>query len=586
MAKVLSVEIGASLIYMCEADYKSKSPKVYKRVTIPTPEGTVREDGIEVNEALVSAMKEGLRAGKIGTKKMVFTLNSTKIASREVVIPFVKENKVAEVIRANASDFFPVDVEQYELGHTIVGIQENDKGVKQYRIQVLAVPKTMIQGFRDLAKALGKSIEAFDYSGNSLYQMIRSQCDTGVQMVVKVGERSSIITVLKDSAIALQRTISYGMDEAVTAVAHTSFAQDGSYMQALDLLMKNNCLDGDFATDDSGIIDIDDETGVSQTVQEEVGTSLGYLVSGISRVVDYYNSRNTEAVIEKAYVTGIGGDCKGMEDFLSRALDLRVVTLRELEGFRLEKDFKGESFGRYLTCIGAVIAPLGFIGEKAEKGKKMEIAPQGGDIKVLSILVCVGGVFIGLALALVSYINLVSVRAENKELQARVTELEPIKEIYRAYLQQKYTHTKLNYLYNSTVLPGEDLVEFIEELEQKMPSSLNVQSFTAGREGVNMSLTVKDKREASKLIQQLRTFDSISNVAVSGISDTGAVMKGEPMEQEGKVSFSVTLTYKGADELAAEQMAKEAAEAAIEETTEETTEETVDEIVDDLEGQE
>lgn len=586
MAKVLSVEIGASLIYMCEVDYKSKSPRVYRRVTIQTPENTVREDGIEVNEALVSAIKEGMRAGRIHEKKMVFTMNSTKIASREVVIPYVKENKVADVIRANASDFFPVDIEQYELGYNIVGIQENEKGSKQYKVQVLAAPKTMIAGYYELAKALGGSVEALDYSGNSIAQMIHAQCDTGVQMVVKVGEHSSVITVLRDSAIALQRTISYGINEAVEAVINSSFAQDIPYMQALDILLQNNCLEGDAFEDESGIIDMDGGDGVAQTTQEEVSASLSYLVNGIARVVDYYNSRNSEAVIEKAYVTGIGGDCKGMEDFLSHALDMQVATLRELEGFHLEKSFKGESFGRYLTCIGASMAPLGFLGEKAEKGKKLEVTPKDGDIKVLAVLVCIGGVLIGLALALVSYLNLASLKKENKELQARVTELEPVKEIYHTYLQQQYTHTKLNYLYNSTVLPGEELVEFIEELEQKMPSSLNVQSFTANREGVNMSLTVKDKREAARLIQQLRTFESISDVAVSGISDTGAVMEGEPIEQEGRVSFSVSLTYKGADELAIEQLAQEAAAAGQSGSTEEAVEGSEEESADQTEGQE
>lgn len=570
MAKVLSVEIGASLIYMCEVDYKSKNPRVYRRVTIQTPENTVREDGIEVNEDLVSAIKEGMRAGRLHEKKMVFTMNSTKIASREVVIPYVKVNKVADVIRANASDFFPVDIEQYELGYTIVGIQESDKGAKQYKVQVLAAPKTMIAGYHELAKALGGSVAALDYSGNSICQMIHAQCDVGVQMVVKVGEHSSVITVLRDSAIALQRTIAYGIDEAVEAVIHSSFTQDTSYMQALDVLLQNNCLEGDDLAGEGGVIDMDGENGVAQTTQEEVSASLSYLVNGISRVVDYYNSRNSEAVIEKAYVTGIGGECKGMADFLSHALDIRVETLRELEGFHLEKSFKGENFGRYLTCIGASMAPLGFLGEKAEKRKKMEVAPQDGDIKVLSILVCAGGVVIALALALVSYLNLASVRADNKALQARITELQPVTEIYRSYLQQQYTHTKLNVLYNNTVYPGENLVEFIEELEQKMPSSLNVQSFTSDQTTVSMSLTVKDKREASRLIQQLRTFESISNVAVSGISDTGAVMTGEPVEQEGMVTFSVTLTYKTVEQPAEEPAGQAAAEQS--ESAEETSE--------------
>lgn len=530
MAKVLSVEIGMSLIYMCEVDYKSPNPRVYKWTTVQTPENTVREDGIVVNEQLISVMREGISAAGIRTKKMVFTMSSPKIASREAVIPFVKENKVASVIRTNASDFFPVDIEQYELGHSIEGIQENEKGIKQYRVHVLAVPKTIIEKYYELAKALGGTIEALDYSGNSIFQMVQDKCDAGVKMVVKVGERTTIITILRDAAIAMQRMIPYGIDEAVASVMNAVPERSMSYMQALDLLL-----------------------------QGKTDASLSYLSNGISRVVDYYNSRNAETPVELAYVTGIGGECDGMAEFLEGALDLPVKVLRDLDAFRLEKDFKEESFGRYLTCIGASMAPLGFLGEKAEKGKKIESAVQEGDMKRVSILVGAGGVLVAMVLAVVSGVNVANVKRENSSLQQRVAELEPVKEIYRSYLQQQYTHTKLNYLYDSTVLPDENLVEFIEELEEKMPASLNVQSFTAGKEGVNMSLTVKDKQEAAKLIQQLRTFDTISTISVSGISDSGAVMKGEPVDQEGRVSFSVSMTYKGAAELEAEQLAKEAA---------------------------
>ena len=530
MAKVLSVEIGMSLIYMCEVDYKSPNPRVYKWTTVQTPENTVREDGIVVNEQLISVMREGISAAGIRTKKMVFTMSSPKIASREAVIPFVKENKVASVIRTNASDFFPVDIEQYELGHSIEGIQENEKGIKQYRVHVLAVPKTIIEKYYELAKALGGTIEALDYSGNSIFQMVQDKCDAGVKMVVKVGERTTIITILRDAAIAMQRMIPYGIDEAVASVMNAVPERSMTYMQALDLLL-----------------------------QGKTDASLSYLSNGISRVADYYNSRNAETPVELACVTGIGGECDGMAEFLEGALDLPVKVLRDLDAFRLEKDFKEESFGRYLTCIGASMAPLGFLGEKAEKGKKIESAVQEGDMKRVSILVGAGGVLVAMVLAVVSGVNVANVKRENSSLQQRVAELEPVKEIYRSYLQQQYTHTKLNYLYDSTVLPDEKLVEFIEELEEKMPASLNVQSFTAGKEGVNMSLTVKDKQEAAKLIQQLRTFDTISTISVSGISDSGAVMKGEPVDQEGRVSFSVSMTYKGAAELEAEQLAKEAA---------------------------
>lgn len=512
MAKVLSVEIGTSLIRLCEVDYKTKNPKVYKWATVKTPKGSVLDDVVIVNDELISAIRNVLHEKHMSAKKLVFTMNSTKIASRDVVIPFVRENKVGDVIKSNASDFFPVDLEQYDLGYSIIGTTENDRGVKQYKVHVLAAPKTITQSYKNLAKALGGTVEALDYCGNSLYQMVKGYCISGVQMVVKIDEKTSNIIILKDGAIALQRIISYGMEDTADRQA-------------------------------------DADTDVSPAAgQEEKKAALNYLISGILRVADYYNSHNSDSTIEQAYITGLLGNGTELDTMLSQALEAEVTIINEIAGIKIDKNLRGESFGPYIGCIGATISPLGFMPEKAENAKKMEVMPAEGNMQGLSVMILLGGILIAVVLALVSGIQLSSVRSENKRLNERITELTPVKQIYQAYLQQEYTTTKLRFFYDSTVVPNEELVAFIEEMEEKMPSSLNVQSFVADSEGVSMSLTVEDKKSAAKLIGQFRTFESISEVTVSGISDTGAVMKGEPMEQEGKVAFSISVTYKGADE--------------------------------------
>ena len=39
--RVLSIEIGNSFTKICEIDYKVKKPKVYKVLTVETPEGEI-----------------------------------------------------------------------------------------------------------------------------------------------------------------------------------------------------------------------------------------------------------------------------------------------------------------------------------------------------------------------------------------------------------------------------------------------------------------------------------------------------------------------------------------------------------------
>lgn len=520
MPKIVGIEIGSSKIRICEEDYKTKNPKVYCSVSIKTPQGTVNDGLLRVDEMLIGTIKTALQENKIRTKQIIFSVNSTKIANREVVIPFVKENKVKDLIKANASDYFPVDLDQYEIGHSIVSTLENENGTKQYKVLVYAVPKTMVTSYFQLAQALGCNVVALDYSGNSIYQIIRRHCDTGVQMLVKVDESSTIVTILQDQVVALQRTVAYGVEDAIFAMMEMPEFQKPDYEEAVRNFKERECLN------------------------DELTQSLSYLVSGISRVVDYF-SRNNGAVIEKAYLSGFGGDFNGLAELISNAIELPLEPLREIKGLQLEKYFKDKGFGEFLTCIGASLAPLGFMSEKDKDKKSLELLPDEKDRFRVAVLFSVAA-FIGAAvLAVTSYISLKSAQDENTRLNNRITELAEAENIYKEYLQQKYTFEKLTFFESNTVTLNNDLVAFIEEMQQKMPASLNVLAFNADINGVSLSVTVADKKEAAKLVQEFRTFESVDGVEVTSMTDSGAVMDGEVLEEEPKVSFTVQVQYKG-----------------------------------------
>ena len=54
MAKILSMEVGYSTTRICEMDYRVKTPKVYKYVSIPTPVGVMDDGFVAVNEEFIS----------------------------------------------------------------------------------------------------------------------------------------------------------------------------------------------------------------------------------------------------------------------------------------------------------------------------------------------------------------------------------------------------------------------------------------------------------------------------------------------------------------------------------------------------
>ena len=122
MAKILSIELGHSVIKLCEMDYKVSNPKIYQCQEAITPPGAVNDGYIADGKMkdLAYAIKETIARNGIKTKKVVFTVASAKIINREVVVPDVKENQIGSVVQANLADYFPVSLADYEVTHSLV----------------------------------------------------------------------------------------------------------------------------------------------------------------------------------------------------------------------------------------------------------------------------------------------------------------------------------------------------------------------------------------------------------------------------------------------------------------------------------
>ena len=98
----------------------------------------------------------------------MFVVNSGKIASREVLIPMIKETVSKDFLNTNSADFFPVDLSRYQLVYRNEGVVQQDK-VKKRNIYVFAVPGDLVQSYEELADFCSLELTALDYVGNSIF---------------------------------------------------------------------------------------------------------------------------------------------------------------------------------------------------------------------------------------------------------------------------------------------------------------------------------------------------------------------------------------------------------------------------------
>lgn len=536
-AKAIAIEIGYSLTKVCEVDYKAKTHKIYKSFTVSNGAEVVNDGALMPSQEYVEKIRSALAANHVKAKQVVFTMTSSRIASREVTIPFVKENRIADVVNANASDYFPVDLSQYQLAYTILGTIGEQKGSQQYKLLVMAVPTALLSGYYDLAKALKLEVAAIDYASNSIFQVVKDECAKGKHMIVKIDERSSLVMAVENSVLTFTRSVSYGVDEIIDTVMNTlCWGEVSTVEQAIRVLQRNDCI----AMNES-----EEATAKSakDRAMEDVRDAVMPLINGISRVIDYYASRASGEAIERILITGEGADFKGVGELLSREINMPVTVLKEAAGWNLMRNFKNECFSEYIACVGAAVAPLGFKQESEKRGKekaKKEGGQKGTNWAPLAYSVFGIGLVAAAALAAVPMIGYAKLTKTNMELKSEAGSLEDIVPIYNEYVAVKSEHTMVEAMYGATESRNEELEEFLGELEDKLPSNVNVISLSSDAYEVTINMRVQTKDDAGEAVEQMRTFHSL---VPEMVTVTSLVEEENEESGEHAVNFTVTAAY-------------------------------------------
>ena len=521
--KILSIEIGVDVTHVLEMDYRVKNPKVYRSFSFQTPVGVIGEAGVRKSEEFRTALHKLLDANKIKTRKTLFVVNSGKIASREVLIPMIKENRIKDFLNTNSADFFPVDLSRYQLVYRNEGVVQQDT-VKKRKLYVFAVPGDLVQSYEELADFCSLELTALDYVGNSIFQMMHKAVGNNICCSVKLDDNATMITIINQGMVVLQRTVFYGFEEVEKVVVDSGLFPKEQYPAAMDILQQTDCLDANQAAPEDAM----------NAMRAEAVEALRPMIGNIRRVLDYYQSRNNGAEVKECFLIGNGAYIKGLDRLMSLELNLPVHLQEKdvLNGFRTSG---GRLDAMYEACYGAAIQPLDFVfgseqtAKIIEEKKKRELLAA----KLIGLL-CVACAVILLAL---SGVQRIALSHELNTLNKQKDELKYIQDIYNAYVDTKSQYDDVTKMNGRTETVSDALADAIEEMEEKFPSGVKVTSLTSNGEGISMDIEVSTKEEAAKILQNLATFDAFRSVTTNGIT--------ESTDENGKitVTFSVMCTY-------------------------------------------
>ncbi len=513
--KVLTIDITNESITIVEATASGKKQStVHNAIIFETPEDAYEDGIIRDKERIADAIKSQLSANGISNKNAIFVLSSTKIVNREVVVPFVKENKIKGIINANSSEYFPVNIEDYVVSHSVLETVTDENNNKQLRVLAVAAPENMVRSYYDVAAMAGLKVVALDYIGNSMLQLIKTQTSENMTtMVIQLGSEATVLNIVKGDTLLLQRTVPYGTNVVVNEVMDVKGVDATT---AMTLLQNERLLTVDF--DDNSI------TG-----------SFRYLINNIGRVMDFFTSKNPDKPIDDVFLTGDGALIKGIDGLFKVQLNVSTQVMDTLYNIKFDPkiDLKIYNPVYLMVPIGAAFAPMGFaISDNAAKSKS---SAGGFDATPLVIAFLILSVLIAGGVTAYSLIAKNKAQDELDKVNRDIEAIRDIETIIQDYEAAEGIYVDAMSMYSYTTNLNQYVGTLITELEDKMPKGISLTAFNSSSVGVDFTGTTEKYEDIAAFAINLKEIECIDNTFIGEINENVD-------EQTNKVTYDFTVS--------------------------------------------
>ena len=571
--KVISIETGIQWTKVALVDYRKKNPPVHEAFAFRTPEHAVEDGYIRDKDSLARALKEELVRRQILEKDVVFTLSSSKVVTREVVIPYVKDNKIKGIIDAQSRDYFPMDISGYTISYSKMDVVEDD-GKKQLKLLLVAIPDNLLGNYVSFAQLAGLKAETFDYIGNGCIQLM---CDSFVDnaMIIQLEEQATVISILENKKLAFQRVTPYGYGATISAVVDHPILGINDEEKAFDFLLEHNVIFNKPSMPDNGdpaqqAID----QAQADEAYEDLAESLRYHLRIANTALDYYQNQVKKEFVGNVYLVGDGSRFAGIHKLFAQELPLplqkidfaKIIDLRNQNGVNDKKKAGKKEHQDYtdpvleessntrqpraatpvgfLSVIGAAVHPLD------AKPKEMQAADSKKNDLHTAYVLLAGSLLLSLLLILGSSVRQLIAHSEHRKLTDQLEALAYVQQTYDESSRVQQEEQVYVTIDDATKTKNEYLLPLIEQLEAELPSAIKVTSMQTDDNLITLNMTADRKITVGQMLLNFQNVTLLTDPSIPSMSE-------QTDEESGSSEWTYTVNAYYADVQESEEQADE-----------------------------
>ena len=512
--RLLSIYIGAEVIRIVDATRKSATNITVNSVDeVSTPAGSF-DDGYITDVLEIASAIRGKIIGKAGKAKAVFTISSKKIASKEVVIPYVNgTKKINSVLNANSSEYFPMSTTgEFIFAYNVMETFQDDEG-KKIRVNAVAAPKDLVEGYYEIADELKLQVYDIDYVGNSVQQLLELQMsnnENDTNLVLQIEKDATFVNIMAGKDIILQRSVPYGKNAVINSIMEIKKLTE---KEAIELLRDKDRMD-------------------RSVTDEEYSEAVRYLISSIGRIVEYHRSRNPERIIDGIKVFGEGASIAGIDEVLRQELGAEVTRFNTLNGIKVSQKsyLSSDQALRFLACFGAVLNPIGLKIDKSKKGGEN----TGALIDKILIAVIVIAAITMISICALYQVKFVLKKADVEYKKNQIAQMEIAEKVEAEYKEAVAAYNTVKKFTDTTHNDNVMLLTYMNDLERIIPTGTYIDGLNATNGTVDFDVFSECKEDVADFIVEMNKLEYVKGLNIAVITDGIAVPNPNEDKEEEK----------------------------------------------------
>jgi type IV pilus assembly protein PilM len=206
----VGLDIGSGFIKVAAVDHSGPLPELVHVSQTPLMADAIVE-GEVMDPQIVSETLQSLMAGAhLKPKRLVTSVGGRDVMVKKIQMDRMKEADAREVIRWEAEQYVPFDMENVQLDFQI--LDPLDDGL-QMNVLLVAAKRDVVDQKVSLLRDAGLSPAVIDVDSFALHNAFEfnyPDAMTGVVVLVNAGHEISTVNVLQDGNLVLTRDVPFG----------------------------------------------------------------------------------------------------------------------------------------------------------------------------------------------------------------------------------------------------------------------------------------------------------------------------------------------------------------------------------------